>query len=466
MATQTITTTAATTTVRPSTPPIDATPTTQTATSPSQRIEGRLQTALQRAPGGPSGSGGSGNPGGPGGPGDPDGPGQPGGNPVAPVTPAAPTQPANHDDRLMGSLPQAYEGDRKLARTFLDQLTHYFRANSRVPGLNSAIRKVSIALTLFQGQQTAAWVRDMGVWIDSLDPVNDDIPEVWTTFIQEFNDHFADSQSQQRARLQLDQCKMRFPDVDQYISDFEDLVRQAGYTVSNEETIGFFLNGLSPSILDEVVKIPLPQHYDEYKARAVNITKGRQMIELIRARRGLPNPRGFNNNQGQFRPRAWGGRPQQNQQRPPQQQQRPQYNSTNAPRPAYNNVQVPMDLSRTRAPYNRRQYQNNAYSNTTQTDYNRVADVPVQQDYRPRRPKGPCFNCGKMGHFAKDCRSGTSASINYMDTIDEDMQNVPQPSIAPRHDVNRLVAEIDALSKDDQDSLIEAMGSSQDFLPA
>ena len=147
--------------------------------------------------------------------------------------------------------------------------------------------------------------------------------------------------------------------------------------VGNEETIGFFLNGLAPSILDEVVQIPLPQHYNEYKTRAVNITKGRQMIELIRARQGLPNPRGFNNNQGQFRPRTWGGRPQQNQQRPPQQQQRPQYNSTNAPRPAYNNVQVPMDLSRTRAPYNRRQYQSNAYSNTTQTDYNRVADIPV-----------------------------------------------------------------------------------------
>jgi hypothetical protein len=69
----------------------------------------------------------------------------------------------------MGSLPQPYEGDQKLARTFLDQLVHYFQANAQVPGLNSAIHKVSIALTLFQGQQTAAWVRDMGTWIDSLD---------------------------------------------------------------------------------------------------------------------------------------------------------------------------------------------------------------------------------------------------------------------------------------------------------
>jgi hypothetical protein len=79
-------------------------------------------------------------------------------------------------------------------------------------------------------------------------------------------------------------CKMRFSDVNQYISDFKDLVRQASYTVGNEETIGFFLNGLSPSILDEVIRVPFPQNYNEYKTKAVNITKGRQMIELIRAR--------------------------------------------------------------------------------------------------------------------------------------------------------------------------------------
>jgi hypothetical protein len=157
---------------------------------PSQQIGRHLQTALQRAPGGS---------GGPGGAGDPTEPGGPGGPVPAAATPAVPAAaaPANRDDRLMGSLPQPYEGDRKLARTFLDQLTHYFQANSQVPGLNSAIRKVSIALTLFQGQQTAAWVRDMGTWIDSLDPANNDVHEVWTMFIQEFNDHFADSQLQQ-----------------------------------------------------------------------------------------------------------------------------------------------------------------------------------------------------------------------------------------------------------------------------
>ena len=150
--------------------------------------------------------------------------------------------------------------------------------------MNSAIYKVSIALTLFQEQQVVAWVRNMGTWIDSLDPINNNIQEVWDMFVQEFNDHFVDSQLQQRARLELNKCKMRFPDVDQYILDFEDLLRQAGYTIGNEETIGFFMNRLTPSILDEVIKSPFPMTYNEYKEKAVNITKGRQMIELIRAR--------------------------------------------------------------------------------------------------------------------------------------------------------------------------------------
>jgi Zinc knuckle len=231
---------------------------------------------------------------------------------------------------------------------------------------------------------------------------------------------------------------MCFPNIDQYISDFKDLVRQASYTVGNEETIGFFLNGLSPSILEEVIKDPFPQNYNKYKVKGVNITKGRQMIELIRARQGLPNPRGFNNAgsqvQNQFRPRAWGGHPQQNQQRPQQQQQqRPTYNSTNAPRPVYNNVPVPMDLSHTRAPYNRCQYQsNNAYTNatSTHTEYSNVASTSIQQDYHCPCPKGPCFNCGKAGHFAKDCHSNPFSNINYMDAVDDNMQYVPQPNIA------------------------------------
>ena len=97
----------------------------------------------------------------------------------------------------MGNLSQIFDRDRKNARNFLNAILGYFQANSRVPGLNSPIRKVSIALTLIQGPKVATWVRDMGAWIDSLDPVDDDIQFTWDTFVQEFSEHFTNSQDQQ-----------------------------------------------------------------------------------------------------------------------------------------------------------------------------------------------------------------------------------------------------------------------------
>jgi hypothetical protein len=246
------------------------------------------------------------------------------------------------------------------------------------------------------------------------------------------------------------------------ISDFEDLVRQAGYTIGSEETIGFFLNGLTPSILDEVIKTLLPTNYNEYKGRVVEITQEQQMIELIRAQRGLPTQCPFNNtfgqNRNQFQPQSWANWPQQMQPRQ-QPQQRLTYNSTNVPHPAYNNIQVPMDLSHTRMPYNRRQYTNNTYTSVATTD---------NQEEQPRKPhpKGPCFHCRKLGHFIRDYRSWAAANINYLDTQEEDMQNIPQPTISPRINVANLKAQIDSLSTEDNNALIKMMGSAQDFTPA
>jgi hypothetical protein len=47
-----------------------------------------------------------------------------------------------------------------------------------------------------------------------------------------------------------------------------------------------------------------------------------------------------------------------------------------------------------------------------------------------------------------------------MDAINKDMQYVPQPNIAPQTNVAQLKAEINVLSTEDNDALIEAMGSS------
>jgi hypothetical protein len=75
---------------------------------------------------------------------------------------------------------------------------------------------------------------------------------------------------------------MHFPEVDQYISKFEDLASLAGYTVGNEETINFFLRGLPDKVMTDVLKPPIVNMYPALKERAIAVTKSKQLISAIK----------------------------------------------------------------------------------------------------------------------------------------------------------------------------------------
>jgi len=315
------------------------------------------------------------------------------------------------------------------------------RVNIGVPGFESPIRKVALALTFIKGPDVARWVAAMGHWIDDLDPITENVPDVWDQFLVELEQQFADSTIGQRSRLELEGLKMKFPDIDQYISKFEDLASLAGYTVGNEDTINFFLRGLPDDVMTDVLKPPIANTYQGIKERAIAVTKSKQLINAIKGRQN-------NAYQNIFRPRQ-PYRPffqRNNNYQGPRPTQNFQYNSSNAP-PSMRNQPVPMDTSaRTRAPINRN-FQNRFRGNTAQT-------TPTNA----RPPKGPCFKCGRMGHFARECRANTK--INLMDTYEEEMDTLPEPMEPQTDRIARLKDEIDSLSKEGHDQLIENLGNS------
>jgi len=91
---------------------------------------------------------------------------------------------------------------------------------------------------------------------------------------------------------------MQFPNIDQYIAKFEDLACLAGYTIGNEETINFFLKGLSQSVLEDMLKPSFTTTYNNLKDRAIQITKAKQLIKGIHARRNYPSTQTFQNTFG------------------------------------------------------------------------------------------------------------------------------------------------------------------------
>jgi len=238
---------------------------------------------------------------------------------------------------MMGALPAIFAGNREHADDFIEQLKGYIRLNRLVPGMNSFIQRVALALTLIQGPLVAEWHKNVGEWIDGLTP-NDDVPAVWDHFLDEFSTQFQDSQRSQRAMNELKALKMKWPLIDEYVNDFEKLVRLAGYTLGNQETMGFFLEGLPRSIAEPVLIPPIPTTYEALKEKAIQNMQSRQVIEQIFGPR-RPNQPGRGNFRGNTnfwsRPQNQ-GRPQNNPQngRPSNAnswRQAPSYNSSNAP---------------------------------------------------------------------------------------------------------------------------------------
>ena len=225
------------------------------------------------------------------------------------------------------------------------------------------------------GKKVVGWVKNIGTALDELNPDTNDVDELWTTFLEEFAQQYTDTQAAERARVALESLRMKAPEIDGYISKFEELCNKVGYTMGNTEVTYLFLKGLPKPILEDVIKGPQVVTYKDLKDHTIQVTRSQELLHNILKQQGGQTgqttrpqviPRSFNN--GGFRsppcPNYSGyhannytlnyqrnnGNPNAN--RPFNQGGNPQYNSSNAPR-SWNNCPVPMDIGRARYPQNR-----------------------------------------------------------------------------------------------------------------
>jgi len=98
-----------------------------------------------------------------------------------------------------------------------------------------------------------------------------------------------------------------------------------------------------------------------------------------------------------------------------------------------NNVPVPMDLDRARAPAQRTNGQKRTYQgNVVRTDQRGSAESP---------PARACFYCGKIGHYMRECRKKKTDEegqhpkartiTNYMDSQDDGPSQIQQEPLEP-----------------------------------
>ena len=183
----------------------------------------------------------------------------------------------------MGSLPWIFNGDRTKAEAFLTEFLRYLMLHNGVSGFESPIWQVTLALTLIKGEKVNLWVQNIIDSLRRLHPVHHNVPRVWEQFEQAFKDKFMDSTRELQARTQLKQLKFKYPEIDEYIASFEDLIVHAGYNLASQETINLFLKGFNWNwhLLDKVFTPPVPITYKSMKKWLIAIVKSMQLVNSI-----------------------------------------------------------------------------------------------------------------------------------------------------------------------------------------
>jgi len=205
--------------------------------------------------------------------------------PLQPITAAA-------NIEAMGKDPPLFQGERKKADTFMNEVKKYLTLNYDVAGFNSPKKKVALVLTFMQGPEVEEWTRGILQWIQQIDDQSN-MDNVWHIFLRQFYAQFTDTQLDLTARKDLTQLKMRFPDIDSYIANFEQIVRKALYRLGSHKMNQQFLSGLPRDVTKDVMCYPTPITYQEYTQKA---------LASIRSKVLLWNVFGGNRNFGAFAP--------------------------------------------------------------------------------------------------------------------------------------------------------------------
>jgi hypothetical protein len=333
-------------------------------------------------PGGPFNPGGGPPGGGPPGRGPPGG-GPPGGGPPMPIPPA-PVIPGGRNDKLVGNTPLIFKGDRSRAEEFITQWQLYEGVNITNDLMRNAYQRAMWFLTYIQGPVVNEWVKGVNAWLrgqiihQRWAPTDE---RLWVEVFDSFNRQFANIMEQEDAQAALAKgLQLEKGDLDKLVTEFEQLVRHAGYDINQDLVLRIFTSALPNTMYEYILRtLPQPATYEQWRTAAIE--QQRVYVHM-------------KNRADRFKTKKM----------PPITTWRPFNNQWRNPQRDPNAMDTSPGRTRARVaeaedflPGGNRYEQR--VGGSREGGYPRG---PVQRD--GQRKVLTCFFCGKPGHFARDCR--------------------------------------------------------------
>jgi hypothetical protein len=316
--------------------------------------------------------------------GGPPGGGPPGGGLPMPIPPA-PVIAGGRSDKLVGNTPLIFTGDRARAEEFITQWQLYEGVNITNELMRNTYQRAMLFLTYIQGPIVNEWVKGVNAWLrgqlinQRWAPTDE---RLWNEVFDLFNRQFANVMEQEDAQAALAKgLQLEKGNLDKLITEFEQLVRHAGYDVNQDLVLRIFTSVLPNAMYEYIIRtIPANATYEQWRAAAIE----QQKIYIH-----------MRNRADRFKTKV---KP------PPTNNWKPFNNQWRNPQHDPNTMDTSLGRTRTRIA-EAEDFIPGGSHYEQQVGGSREGGIPrgpIQKD--GTRKVLTCFFCGKPGHFTRDCR--------------------------------------------------------------
>src|SRR5271154_5132466 len=317
---------------------------------------------------------------------------------LPPVSPQPPVRPPIMSAKeIRVNPPSIFSGNREELLGFLQDCEMYLKLNKEI--YNSDEKQIIFVLSLLKGGTAAAWKE--AFYQDSINKDRDPDYGKAKDFIVKFRTAFLPTDAPGEARAQLRQLRQGKDTTDEYIAQFRILSGRSGIS-DQAALIEYFMEGLNTGTLQKIFGMTtIPTTIQKwYDAASRFDSQYRRVQEILARKKGIS-----------YSPQK----------------------KTNAPRYT---------------------------SNTTTRDPNAMdIDRLTIEQRNQHMVENRCFNCHKVGHRAKDCRS-LKQDNNYQTNTQNKFQGIKKPATTARARIQNLVADMD---DEEKAKLLVEISDDKDF---
>jgi hypothetical protein len=189
--------------------------------------------------------------------------------------PPAPMVQGGRNDKLVGNTPLIFTGEQSKAEEFITQWQLYKGVNITNDLMRNTYQRAMLFLTYIQGPIVNKWVKGVNAWLRGQIINQQWAPtdkRLWNEVFDSFNRQFANVMEQEDTQAALAKgLQLEKGDLDKLITDFEQLVRHAGYNINQDLVLCIFTSTLPNSMYKYIVRtMPPNATYEQWRTAAID----------------------------------------------------------------------------------------------------------------------------------------------------------------------------------------------------